>query len=143
MSARPSKLDHEIVLRRVLNRARSRARARDMKIDVDLEFLLSMWREQDGRCAVSGLSFSEDWKDDSFVKTPFGPSLDRIDSARGYEKSNVRLVCMAANFALNQWGDDILRRLAHGVVETERKVLGRGFASNGADSARPRRMQRP
>ncbi len=122
MSADPLNLDPEIVLRKVLNRARGRARVRTLDFDVDMAHLLSLWREQKGRCAVSGLSFTEEWKGESFVKTPFGPSLDRIDSSKGYMQENVRLVCMAANFALNQWGDDILRRLAHGVVDTERKV---------------------
>src|SRR3546814_15533675 len=53
---------------------------------------------------------------------PFAPSLDRIDSGQGYLKGNVRLVCTIANFALNQWGDSVLRRLAHGVVATEKQV---------------------
>jgi hypothetical protein len=53
---------------------------------------------------------------------PFSPSIDRIDTVGGYTTDNVRLVCVAANFALNQWGDDVLRRLAHGVVKTERKI---------------------
>lgn len=129
MTADPLNLDPEAELRTVLHRARSRARARKLKLDVDLEFLVSLWHRQKGRCAVSGLSFSEEWKDEAFVKTPFGPSLDRIDSSKGYERENVRLVCMAANFALNEWGDDVLRRLAHGVVGTERKVHRAWFRS--------------
>ena len=76
---------------------------------------------------MSGIAFSSERRSDAFVKTPFAPSLDRIDSSKGYVRGNVRLVCMAANFALNQWGDDILRRLAHGVVETERKIHGAWF----------------
>ena len=87
----------------------------------------ALWDAQQGRCAVSGLAFSDERHEDAFVKTPFAPSLDRIDSTAGYLKGNVRLVCMAANFALNQWGDDVLRRLAHGVVETERKVHAAWF----------------
>jgi hypothetical protein len=61
------------------------------------------------------------------VKTPFEPSLDRIDSSGGYTRTNVRLVSMVSNFAMGQWGADVLRRLAHGVVETERKVNAKWF----------------
>ena len=56
------------------------------------------------------------------VKYPFAPSLDRVVPARGYVAENVRFVCTAANFAMNQWGVDVLRRLAYGVVETEQKA---------------------
>ncbi len=106
----------------ILNRTRRSARARNLAMDIDLEFLRSLWEAQQGCCAVSGLAFTDEPHKEAFVKTPFAPSVDRIDSSRGYLKENVRLVCMAANFALNQWGDDVLRRLAHGVVGTERKV---------------------
>ncbi len=109
-------------LQAILNRTRRSARARKLATDIDLEFLRSLWEAQQGYCAVSGLAFTDESHREAFVKTPFAPSLDRIDSSRGYLKGNVRFVCMAANFALNQWGDDVLRRLAHGVVETERQV---------------------
>jgi hypothetical protein len=109
-------------LRALLNRSRRSARSRNLAFGLDIDFLQSLWEAQGGHCAVSGLAFSDERHEHAFVKTPFAPSLDRIDTAQGYTQDNVRLVCMAANFALNQWGDDVLRRLAHGVVETERKV---------------------
>ena len=109
-------------LRKALNRARSSARARWRAFDLDMTFLRGLWDMQAGRCAVSGIPFHGERHDGAFVKTPFGPSLDRRDNAKGYTKDNVRLVCMAANFAMNQWSDNVLRRLAHGVVETERRA---------------------
>ena len=109
-------------LKAILRRTRGSARERNLAMDIAIELLRSLWEEQQGHCAVSGLAFTDETHKAAFVKTPFAPSLDRIDSSRGYLKGNVRLVCMAANFALNQWGDDILRRLAHGVVETERQA---------------------
>lgn len=109
-------------LRAILRRTRGRARRCGFAIDVDLEFLQSLWEAQEGHCAVSGIEFSDEYHKNAFVKTPFEPSLDRIDSSGGYTKGNVRLVCMIANFAMGQWGDRVLRRFAHGVVETERKA---------------------
>jgi hypothetical protein len=120
-------LDPTTVLRAILRRTISRAKARNFAIDVDLEFLLSLWKAQQGCCAVSGYAFSDEFHKDAFVKTPFAPSLDRIDSSKGYVKENVRLVSMIANFAMGQWGHDVLRRFAHGVVETERKVHSAWF----------------
>ena len=116
------KKDPSAELKAVLSRARRSARSRNLTIEVDLEFLRSLWEAQQGCCAVSGLAFTDEQHEEAFVKTPFAPSLDRIDSSKGYMKGNARLVCMAANFALNQWGDEVLRRLAHGVVEKEREV---------------------
>lgn len=142
-------------LKAVLNRTRRSARSRNLAIEIDLEFLQSLWDARQGHCSVSGLAFSDEPSEGAFVKTPFAPSLDRIDSAKGYVRGNVRLVCMAANFALNQWGDDVLRRLAHGVVETERKVHRAWFRDqrrklrnaekaaetmNGAELSRQRRV---
>jgi hypothetical protein len=116
-------------LKAVLIRTRRSARSRNLAVEIGLEFLRSLWDAQQGYCAVSGLAFTDEHHNEAFVKTPFAPSLDRIDSSKGYVKGNVRLVCMAANFALNQWGDDVLRRLAHGVVEKEREVHKAWFRS--------------
>jgi len=120
-------LDAETALRAILIRTQRRARKCHFDIDVDLEFLRHLWLEQEGRCAVSGIVFSDELHERSFVKRPFEPSLDRIDSAKGYTTENVRLVVVIANFAMGQWGEDVLRRLAHGVVETERKVHAKWF----------------
>lgn len=114
-------------LRKILGRTQRRARACGFAIDIDLDFLHALWRAQEGRCAVSGITFSDEYHRHAFVKTPLEPSLDRIDSRGGYTKENVRLVSMIANFAMGQWGTDVLRRLAHGVVETERRVHAAWF----------------
>lgn len=54
-------------------------------------------------CVLTGVSFNlED------VKHPFAPSIDRIDSNKGYTKDNCRLVVMIANYAKNMWDDDAL-----------------------------------
>lgn len=155
MTVDPLKLDPASSLRPCVGRARSRARARDLAFDVDIDHLMFLWQEQKGCCAVSGLPFSYETKATAFVKTPFAPSLDRIDPSQGYIRGNVRLVCTIANFALNQWGDDVVRRFAHGVIDTERREKRAWFraqrrklknaekaaeAMSGADLAKQRRV---
>ena len=71
-----------------------------------------------GRCALTKIPFSWDeiGASGKHRRRPYLPSLDRIDSSKGYVAGNVRLVCVAANLAMNSWGEevffDILRRVA-------------------------------
>jgi len=74
---------------------------------------------QRGCCAVSGTSFNDERFDHGLVKHPFAPSLDRIDSRAGYTSENVRLVCTCANFGMGQWGEEVLRRVAVGMLTKE------------------------
>lgn len=69
-----------------------------------------------GHCELTGIPFCFDRKIDGWSRRPYAPSLDRIDSAEGYKPSNVRLVCVAANLAMNQWGEDVLVRVAEGLI---------------------------
>jgi hypothetical protein len=57
----------------------------------------------------------------ALVKRPFSPSIDQIEATNGYTLENARIVCVAANFAMNQWGLDTLLRVAHGVVAREQE----------------------
>lgn len=40
------------------------------------------------------------------VKHPFAPSLDRISSHGGSTADNLRLVCIAVNLGMGQWGEE-------------------------------------
>lgn len=69
-------------------------------------------------CHLTGIAF--DWtRRRKGARRPFAPSLDRIDSSRGYERDNVRLVCVIVNLAMNEWGFDALLRLAQHLVATD------------------------
>jgi hypothetical protein len=56
------------------------------------------------------------------VKRPFAPSLDRRSSHRGYEPDNVRLVCIAVNFGMGQWGQELYLTFACAAVEFEHRL---------------------
>lgn len=47
-------------------------------------------------CALTGIKFDP-------YERAFTPSIDRIDSSRGYTQDNVRVVCLAINYAINEW----------------------------------------
>ena len=68
-------------------------------------------KRQDYKCAVSGVPFS--LESVGLAKTrPYAPSVDRIDSSKGYVLDNVRFVCMSVNFLMNSWGDEVYKRVA-------------------------------
>ena len=56
------------------------------------------------------------------VKHPFAPSLDRISSRGGYTADNVRLVCIAVNFGMGQWGEELYLTFARAAVDRNGQV---------------------
>jgi len=99
--------------------ARSRARRAGRDFALERSDLDRMFNEHAGRCAVTGMAFSRRRYDDCLVKMPLAPSLDRIDSHGGYAPGNTRLVCVAVNFGLGQWGDELFCTLAVSMIENQ------------------------
>ena len=88
--------------------------------DLDLPYLKSLWDEQVGRCAISGIEMvlhpnAQIWERDA--QNPWKASLDRIDSTRGYLKGNVRYVTVIANFCKQGFSDEDVLAFARGVVQ--------------------------
>jgi hypothetical protein len=107
------------MLKKIHSAARRRAEAKRIDFNLPPDHLEDLWRGQEGRCAVSGISFDSTRFDHAFVKHPYAPSLDRRDSRLGYTPRNARLVCTCVNFGLGQWGDEVLRRVAVGMLKKE------------------------
>lgn len=118
---------------RALRSARSNARRKGRDFDLDEASLNELWRPQRGRCALSGLPFHEESIVGAFVSRPFAASVDRIESGRSYTIDNVQLVCTAVNFARGQWGDDVLRQIAYGIVDSEKQQERQWFATRRAE----------
>lgn len=93
--------------------ARTKARALKCGRDFDLDkaYLVELAYQSNFQCSVSGIGFEID-KENGGRVSPWSPSIDRRDSTGGYTKDNVRLVCYAVNVAMNEWGEDVLRRIA-------------------------------
>lgn len=110
-------------LRRTLKKIHSGARRRAWRSGIDFalgpDHVENLWQRQRGCCAVSGISFNDERFDHAFVKHPYAASLDRIDSQMGYAPENARLVCTCVNFGMGQWGEEVLRRVAVGMLKKE------------------------
>jgi hypothetical protein len=82
--------------------------------------LVSMLDAANWRCAVTQTPFSMRKFGNRY---PFAPSIDRIDSQAGYTRTNCRVVCLAANFAMNVWGHGVLWAMLTHFRANERAVL--------------------
>lgn len=81
-------------------------RRSDKECNIDLDYLKSLWDNQDGKCAITNIKMKERlW---NTAHDPEQASLDRIDSSKGYIKGNVRFVCLFINYAKNSWDDNTI-----------------------------------
>lgn len=73
-------------------------RHRDSKAEIDLDFCLELWSKQEGRCYYTGdeLHFNVNSNRQKNMI-----SIDRIDSSKGYLKSNTVLTTWEVNSAKN------------------------------------------
>jgi hypothetical protein len=90
-----------------------------MDFKLPSEFAATLYSRQLGRCAVSGVEFNLQRFGDALVKHPFAPSIDRKLSSGGYTEDNVRLVCVAVNFGMGQWGEEVYMTIARAAVTRE------------------------
>jgi hypothetical protein len=100
----------------LMSYAKGRARQNKRGFNLDIDFLLEMFTAQNGQCKLTGISFSLEKENDCRVD-PWAISIDRIDSKLGYTKDNVRLVCTVVNFALNEWGEKVLRTMSEAIIQ--------------------------
>lgn len=92
----------------IVSRSGSLKRARDKTCDIDADFIVALAQKSNWRCCITNVELS-------LVtmrgRMPYAPSIDRIDPGLGYSRGNVRIVCVAANLAMNVWGDGPLREM--------------------------------
>jgi len=102
----------------LLGGARRRAKQKGLEFSLDLEWLLNLFDNQDGRCGLTQLPLSFEFnKEFKRQFMPFSPSLHRIDGKLGYTKENTRLVCTAINIAINHYGEAVFRQVAEGFLQ--------------------------
>jgi hypothetical protein len=71
---------------------------------------LKKWQVET-HCSLTGVAFRVGGKNDSGYPSFDSPSLDRIDSAKGYTPANTRVVCLWANRAKSTMSDVEFRLL--------------------------------
>jgi hypothetical protein len=98
----------------LISHARVRAVNAGIPCDLHLHIDDVQRRIDAGACELTGLPFSM-----SGERTWDTPSLDRIEPGLGYTYANLRVVCLAVNMAMGNWGLAVLHRIAVALVEAE------------------------
>jgi hypothetical protein len=105
----------------VWSRQRATAKRRGLPFEITSSDVYNLMKEGEFRCSISGIPFSRRIPLEATMD-PWAPSIDRIENRQGYLKDNIRIVCVAANFAMNQWGYDTLLRLARSIVSNSARA---------------------
>lgn len=107
--------------RNLLQLARKRALRARIRFELAPEHVKHLFEESGGMCQLTGIPF--DFEAVSWARwRPWAPSIDRMIPSEGYIPENCRLVCVATNLALNQWGLSVFDRLARGYVQHSRSA---------------------
>lgn len=107
------------IARHLWNRCRTRAKARKQEFGLTPTDILELLNANQWRCALSGLPLDVNTVALNSWAGPFRPSIDRISNRRGYVRDNVRIVCVMANIALNEWGEEALMKLVDAIHVTK------------------------
>ena len=89
--------------------AKRRAKEKNLPCELTTDVIETMWTNQNGRCALTNIEFKIPQERTCGKASPFAPSVDRIDCNLGYTVKNTRLVCVAVNYALNEFGEDVFK----------------------------------
>lgn len=86
--------------------------------DLDLQWFVD--KLTIGKCEITGIQFDFN-EHPLYSKNPFSPSIDRVDSLKGYSKENCRVVLWQVNLARGEMNDSdivfILEKMLEGLHE--------------------------
>lgn len=89
--------------------ALNRSKLKNLEFDITKDWVLDRLRI--GYCEETRINFDLSPPNNSHFN-PFAPSIDRINSSRGYTKDNCRVIIAALNIAFGQWGEDVYEEIA-------------------------------
>jgi hypothetical protein len=93
----------------------SRAKSKGLDFDLDVNYLHQTIAK--GVCAKTGQTFEIKAKGRNFKdRSPFTPSVDKIDPNKGYTKENVQIVCWWYNLAKSTFTDEEVLKLCKSVI---------------------------
>jgi hypothetical protein len=104
----------------LLRHAKKRSEKKGLPCDIDMEWINEKLQNQ--VCELSGIKFDFTNNDISHFN-PYCPSIDRINPQKGYTKDNCRMVLVAVNFGLGEWGFEDYIKIAKAVIDTQKNKI--------------------
>lgn len=83
-----------------------------LKFNLTADYIQKLFDSCEGKCQVTGLSFSMEIGTKA-KRNPYRPSVDRIDSNKGYVKGNIQIVLAIVNTMKMDYTNEII----HPVVQ--------------------------
>jgi len=105
----------------LLSAAQTRAKKNNLEFDLDLDFLIELCENQNGKCKLTNIDFTFNLREGNLHFNPFNPSIDKINHTKGYTKDNIRLVCVIVNLSLNQFGEEVFKKMCNSYVEYQKQ----------------------
>lgn len=94
--------------------ARSRALSKNIPFTITKEYLVDLWNEQEGKCAVSGIPMTYEI-DNGRIFT--NVSVDQKNPGQGYTNENTQLICQAVNQLKSDWDMDTVLYICKQIVD--------------------------
>ncbi len=92
--------------RALFTKMRARAKRYERECSITLEQFQRLFEPM--KCSVTGMPLS--WT--AGERGPWAPSVDRIDSSKGYTVENTRVVSVMYNLAKSEWTDEHVMEMA-------------------------------
>lgn len=91
---------------------------------LSLDFLVTLFETQQGRCAISGVPMTHKYGEG---KCETNISIDRIDSSIGYTEENTQLVCARVNMMKQEYSIDNLTEWCSTIVDHQNELIENHF----------------
>lgn len=104
-------LNYKRRLSKLCYMAKNRAQSKNLPFNLDKEYLIKLWEENDGCCALTGLQLDLNPYGKKGQVNPQAPSVDRIIPSLGYIKGNIRLITYHMNVSLSEFGIEEFEKL--------------------------------
>jgi hypothetical protein len=104
--------------RAIMRRAKSRAKAKGLEFNLNFTTVQKIIKK--GFCELTNLPFDMSSVEETQYN-PYSPSLDRIDSTKGYTPKNVRVVLSSVNTSLGQYGEQQMLPILEAMVKGIKK----------------------
>lgn len=108
--------DRGTKLRQLVRSAHVRAKTKGFTCDITVELLESYICVQDEKCVLTDIPFDFTHETGGRLRA-FAPSIDRIDSSKGYTFDNIQIVCAVVNFAKNDQPQEVFDAMCRARVE--------------------------